>query len=196
MRCMVAIQCAVRGLLTINGQFCGPVDGEGQTFPAAQDAEIFIEYRPLDENAKPLALELVLEKGRVAKLEPAPRGYALLWPDGVIQLELKPDAPETPAETEKEQAAQNVLLRYLALRLAGDAGADALLMHPGAAGGLPAYDAVVPLRFAPLRAPERFDERAGLVTRLAPNLARVDAALAVTVPTGQGKRLIERIEVL
>lgn len=196
MRCMVAIQCAVRGLLTINGQFCGPVDGEGQTFPAAQDAEIFIEYRPFDENAKPLALELILEKGRVAKLEPAPCGYALLWPDGVIQLELKPDAPESPAETETEQAAQSVLLRYLTLRLAGDAGADALLMHPGAAEGLPAYDAVVPLRFAPLRAPERFDERAGLVTRLAPNLARVDAALAVTVPTGQGKRLIERIEVL
>ena len=89
-----------------------------------------------------------------------------------------------------------VLLRYLALRLAGDAAADALLMHPAAAKGLPAYDAVVPLRFAPLRAPERFDERAGLVVRLAPNIARVNAALAVTVPTGQGKRLIEQIEVM
>ena len=45
-------------------------------------------------------------------------------------------------------------------------------------------------------APERFDERAGLVVRLAPNIARVNAALAVTVPTGQGKRLIEQIEVM
>ena len=45
-------------------------------------------------------------------------------------------------------------------------------------------------------APERFDERAGLVTRLAPNIARVNAALAVTVPTGQGRRMIERIEVM
>lgn len=44
--------------------------------------------------------------------------------------------------------------------------------------------------------PERFDERAGLVTRLAPNIARVNAALAVTVPTGQGRRMIERIEVM
>ena len=41
-----------------------------------------------------------------------------------------------------------------------------------------------------------FDERAGLVVRLAPNIARVNAALAVTVPTGQGKRLIEQIEVM
>lgn len=196
MRCMLRIQCAVRGLLTVNGQFCGPVEGDGQTFPAAQDAEIFIEYMPLVENAGPLALELVLEKGRIARLEPAARGYALLWPDGLIQLELRPDAADAPAEAESEQAAQSVLLRYLAMRLAGDAGANALLMHPGAAERLPAYDAVVPLRFAPLRAPERFDERAGLVTRLAPNVARVDAALAVTVPTGQGKRLIERIEVM
>ena len=118
------------------------------------------------------------------------------WPDGVIQLELRPDAPGEPETGEAEQAAQSVLLRYLALRLAGDAAADALLMHPAAAKGLPAYDAVVPLRFAPLRAPERFDERAGLVVRLAPNIARVNAALAVTVPTGQGKRLIEQIEVM
>ena len=196
MRCMLCIQCAARGLLTINGQFCGPVDDEGQTFPAARDAEIFIEYTPLTENVEPLALELILEQGEVRKIEPASRGYALLWPDGVIQLELRPDAPGEPETGEAEQAAQSVLLRYLALRLAGDAAADALLMHPAAAKGLPAYDAVVPLRFAPLRAPERFDERAGLVVRLAPNIARVNAALAVTVPTGQGKRMIERIEVM
>ena len=170
--------------------------GGGQTFPAAQDAEIFIEYTPLAQSAAPLALELVLAGGEIVRLEPAARGYALLWPDGVIQLELRPDAPGEPETGEAEQAAQSVLLRYLALRLAGDAAADALLMHPAAAKGLPAYDAVVPLRFAPLRAPERFDERAGLVVRLAPNIARVNAALAVTVPTGQGKRLIEQIEVM
>ena len=57
MRSMLHIQCAVRGLLTVNGQFCGPVDGGGQTFPAAQDAEIFIEYTPLAQSAAPLALE-------------------------------------------------------------------------------------------------------------------------------------------
>ena len=196
MRCMLCIQCAARGLLTINGQFCGPVDDEGQTFPAARDAEIFIEYTPLTENVEPLALELILEQGEVRKIEPASRGYALLWPDGVIQLELRPQALDAQQAGETEQAASNVLLRYLMMRQAGDAGAGALLMRPDAAEGLPAYDAVVPLRFAPLHAPERFDERAGLVVRLAPNIARVDAALAVTVPTGQGKRMIERIEVM
>ena len=196
MRSMLHIQCAVRGLLTVNGQFCGPVDGGGQTFPAAQDAEIFIEYTPLAQSAAPLALELVLAGGQIVRLEPAARGYALLWPDGVIQLELRPQALDAQQAGETEQAASNVLLRYLMMRQAGDAGAGALLMRPDAAEGLPAYDAVVPLRFAPLHAPERFDERAGLVVRLAPNIARVDAALAVTIPTGQGKRMIERIEVM
>ena len=141
MRCMLCIQCAIRGLLTINGQFCGPVDGEGQTFPTARDAEIFIEYMPLTENAKPMALELALEQGKVSRIEPAPHGYALIWPDGLIQLELRPEAPDMPEVGETEQAAPNVLLRYLTMRLAGDAGADALLMRAGAAEGLPAYDA-------------------------------------------------------
>ena len=54
----------------------------------------------------------------------------------------------------------------------------------------------MPLRFPPLTAPERFDARAGLVYRLAPNVARVDAVLAATVPAGQGHRLIGQIEVL
>ena len=76
MRSMLHIQCAVRGLLTVNGQFCGPVDGGGQTFPAAQDAEIFIEYTPLAQSAAPLALELVLAGGEIVRLEPAARGFS------------------------------------------------------------------------------------------------------------------------
>mgnify|MGYP006868442120 CR=1 FL=1 len=88
--------------------------------------EIFIEYTPLAQSAAPLALELILAGGQIVRLEPAARGYALLWPDGVIQLELRPDAPGELETGEAEQAAQSVLLRYLALRLAGDAAADAL----------------------------------------------------------------------
>ncbi len=74
--------------------------------------------------------------------------------------------------------------------------ADALLLRAQEIPALPPYDAVVPLRFAPLAASERFDERAGLVRRLADNVAQVDAALAITSPAGQGHRLIERMEIL
>lgn len=196
MRCMIEMESAVRGLLWVNGQFCGPVDREGQTFPASENAEIFIQFFPLDIKTKPAALEMVLQNGSIARLEPETVGYALLWADGVIQLEIHPETDEQPDEQAQEQAAQTVLLRYLSMRLAGDADAAALLMEPHAADRLPQYDAVVPLRFAPLKAPERFDQCAGIVTRLAPNIARVDTVLAMTAPAGQGRRLIERMELL
>lgn len=138
----------------------------------------------------------VLQNGSIARLEPETVGYALLWTDGVIQLEIHPETDEQPDEQAQEQAAQTVLLRYLSMRLAGAADAAALLMEPHAADRLPQYDAVVPVRFAPLKAPERFDQCAGIVTRLAPNIARVDTVLAMTAPAGQGRRLIERMELL
>lgn len=42
-----------------------------------------------------------------------------------------------PEAGETEQAAPNVLLRYLTMRLAGDAGADALLMRAVRRRGCP-----------------------------------------------------------
>lgn len=184
------IESAVRGLLMVNGQFCGPVDAQGQTFPAGKDAEIYIQFFPLTEDVRALTVEMILEKGKIIKLEPQSRGYALVWPDDIIELELHPDGAPQNEETE---AVSGVLLRYLTLRLNGDERAEQMIMRPVS---LPTYEAVVPLRFAPLRAPERFDERAGLVKRIAPNIARVDAALAMTVPAGQGRRMIEQIEVM
>ena len=119
MRCMIEMESAVRGLLWVNGQFCGPVDREGQTFPASENAEIFIQFFPLDIKTKPAALEMVLQNGSIARLEPETVGYALLWADGVIQLEIHPETDEQPDEQAQEQAAQTVLLRYLSMRLAG-----------------------------------------------------------------------------
>ena len=89
MRCMIEMESTVRGLLWVNGQFCGPVDGEGQTFPASENAEVFIQFFPLDGKTKPVALEMVLQNGSIARLEPETVGYALLWADGVIQLEIR-----------------------------------------------------------------------------------------------------------
>jgi len=99
---------------------------------------------------------------------------------------------------QEKQNAPNTLLRYLGMRLSGDEQARLLLMQQDGriAPDLSEYHAVVPLRFAPLEADERYDMRAGLVRRIAPNVACVDTALAMTVPLGQGRRLIERIEIL
>lgn len=193
---ILMIESGVRGLLMVNGQFCGPVDGEGQAFPAGKNAEIYIQLFPFDASVVPLTAQMQLQEGRIELLEPRDRCFALAWPDGVIQLELRLQADE-PAQA--QQAAPNTLLRYLTMKLMGDPQAAMLWMRPQdevAAPDLSAYHAAVPLRFAPLSAGERFDERAGLVRRTAENTAQVDAALAVTTPAGQGRRLIERMEIL
>jgi len=194
---ILLIESAVRGLLYVNGQFCGPLEEDGQAFPMGRDAEIYIQLFPFDENIRPVTAQLHTAGGVVSRLSPGTRCYALMWPDGIVQLELRPEgAPET--DDGREAAAGSTLLKYLTMTLRGDAAAAHLLLRPQetAAPDLGGYETVVPLRFAPLAAGELFDERAGLVRRVLDNAAAVDVALAVTVPAGQGKRLIERVKVI
>lgn len=196
MRKTLLIESAGDGVLYVNGQFCGPMEREGQAFPCGENEEVYIQLFPFGEQT-PLAAKLLLRGGRVAALVPQDNCYALLWPDGIIQLELRMQVMEREQEQSRQTAA-NTLMQYLNMQLSGDEQARLLLMQQDEriAPDLSAYHAVVPLRFAPLDADERYDMRAGLVRRIAPNVACVDAALAMTVPLGQGRRLIEKIEIL
>ena len=195
---VLRIESAVEGLLYINGQFCGPLDRDGQAFPAGNHAEIYIQLFPFGASGAPLNVRMELHGGEIARLEPVDCAFALLWPDGIIQLELR--MPDAQAErVSGESVPAGTLLRYLSMRLAGDPQAAALLMNPQVEAGLPPleeYAAALPLRFAPVAAGTRYDDRAGLVRRIAENIACVDAALALTSPAGQGRRLIERIEIM
>ena len=191
------IESAAQGLLFVNGQFCGPVEQAGQAFPMGRNAEVYIQIFPFGESA-PLTAALEMRDGQLVRLEPQESAYALIWPDGVVQLELRlRNQPE--ARTEEEGPVHGALVRYLRLRLAGDPQASRLWLRPQDEQSMPdltTYHTVVPLRFAPISAPEHFDDRAGLVRRIADNVAIVDAALAVTSPAGHGHRLIERVEIL
>lgn len=193
---MLLIESAVQGVLFINGQFCGPMETEGQAFPLGNNAEIYIQLFPFGE-AAPLTVQLHMRGGRLARLEPKESAYALVWPDGIVQLELR--MREQPETAPAEEAAFGTLLRYLSLRLADDPQAQRLWLNPQEernAPDLSGYRAVVPLRFAPTCVPERFDDRAGLVHPVSENMAVIDAAMAVTAPAGQGRRLIESISIL
>jgi len=196
MRHTLLIECATQGVLFVNGQFCGPMEREGQAFPMGKNAEVYIQLFPFGEGM-PLTAVLEMRDGQIARLEPQENAYALLWPDGIVQLELRIQADAPP--TQEEEAAHGTLLRYLSLRLADDAQAQRLWLRPQDeqnAPDLSFYHAAVPLRFAPLAAPEPFDDHAGLVRRISSNVAIIDAALAVTSPAGRGHRLIERVEIL
>lgn len=194
---ILLIESAVRGLLYVNGQFCGPLEEDGQAFPMGRDAEIYIQLIPFDERVRPVTAELHIGGGQIGRLSPGDRCYVLMWPDGIVQLELRPDGAEETGGGE-ETAAQSALLRYLTLCLRGDGRAMQMLLRPQetAMPDLSGYDAAVPMRFAPLAAGELYDERAGLVRRVLPNAAVVDVALAVTVPAGQGRRMIERMKLI
>lgn len=192
------IESRAPGVLFINGFFCGPLEGDAQTYPLGRNAEIYIQFFPLARSAQTLSVAMRVEGEKITRLDPQDAAYALLWPDGVIQLELTPAQAQEPeaADTGRDGASSMTLLRYLSAKLAGDAQADALLMRPQDGADVSGYDAAVPLRFPPGGVSERYDERAGLVRRIAPNIACVDAALAATVPVGQGRRMIERIEIM
>ena len=196
MHLTLLIESAAQGLLFVNGQFCGPMEPQGQAFPVGRNAEVYIQLFPFGE-AIPLTAALTLRQGKIERLVPQESAFALFWPDGIIQLELRMQT-QTEMDVQK-QAASGTLLRYLMLRLAGDPQASRFWLRPQDEANtvdLTAYSAAVPLRFAPLSAPERFDDRAGLVRMVMPNAAVVDAALAVTTPAGQGRRLIEQIQIL
>lgn len=195
MRRMLMIESAAQGLLTVNGQFCGPLEGEGQAFPAGENAQAYMQFLPYDPQLRPLAAALELKAGEIVRLEPQALCYALSWPDGLIQLELCPDGSRDGGE-KGEEFAPNTLLRYLMLRLAGDPQAQRMLMRVQDEIAMEGYEAAVPLRFGPAAASAAYDERAGLVRRIAPNAAVVDAVLASTVPIGQGRKMIERMEIV
>ena len=192
------IESRTPGVLDINGFFCGPLEGEAQAYPVGQNVEIYIRLFPFSRSAQPLTVAMRMEEGHIARLEPQDAAYALLWPDGIIQLELTPENRIEPREAQatEDGVSSLTLLRYLSAKLAGDPQADVFLLRPQDGTDVSGYDAAVPMRFPPANAPERYDERAGLVRRVAPNIARVDAALAATVPEGQGRRRIERIEIM
>ncbi|MBR5224165.1 MAG: hypothetical protein IKV90_00680 [Clostridia bacterium] len=195
MQPVIFIESGADGVLLVNGFFCGPV-GEGQSFPAGRDAEVFIQLFPFGE-ALPLTVQLRLRNGQVERLVPQEAAYALCWPDGVIEVELRSSAQQAQEDGwTQRQEESGVLMRYLTLRLLGDMQAERLLLDARQTADLSGYEAAVPLRFAPKGTAARYDERAGLVRRLEENVAAVDAALAATVPVGQGMRRIERIDIV
>ena len=84
------IESRTPGLLYINGYFCGPLEGEAQSYPLGQNVQIYIQFFPYGCGAQALAAAMRVEEAGITRLDPQDAAYALLWPDGIIQLELTP----------------------------------------------------------------------------------------------------------
>lgn len=195
---MLMIESAVRGLLYINGQFCGPLEQEGQAFPVGGNGEVFVQLFPFGEGERILTAQMHLQEGVIKRLEPKENCFALCWPGSVVQLELRMHGEERTQPCEAQKTQPDALMRYLHLRLAGDSRAALLRAGQQDADGpdLSAYHAAVPLRFPPETMAKRYDQCAGLVRRVAENAAYVDVALANILLDAQGRSLIGRIEIV
>ena len=76
MRYMLLIESAATGVLFVNGQFCGPMEREGQAFPMGKNAEVYIQFFPFGEEA-PLTVMLRMRDGSLERLEPEENAYGL-----------------------------------------------------------------------------------------------------------------------
>ena len=195
---MLMVESAARGLLYVNGQFAGPLEREGQAFPVGGNGEVYLQLFSFGEGAPSLTAQMRLRDGGIEELEPKENCFALIWPDRMIQLELRMRESDRAQADETQQIQPDVLMRYLKMRLAGDS--RAALLRAGQrdmdAPDVSAYYAAVPVRFLPADVPDDwYDQRAGLVRRLAENIARVDIALARTSLDGQGRRVIDRVDI-
>lgn len=141
MQPILLIESGTPGLLYVNGQFCGELT-EPQPFPSWPDGRALIEYRPLGRCAPPMACALSLKDGLLQ-----PHGqegvFCVQWPDGVAQVELRPQRLEGAANQADIGCGLSLLSREGSAAIAreGDVlqplppGARDVSVKPGDAGG-------------------------------------------------------------
>ncbi len=89
----LAVSAPVAGVVYLNGRFAGECAADAPLFfPAAPRGAHYLEYRPLERGAVPLARRLVLAEGRPMA---APEDvFCVCWPGGVVEVKLA--CEETP----------------------------------------------------------------------------------------------------
>lgn len=109
---MLLIESKQPGLLYVNGQFCGKLDGQ-QTFIAHQDDRVYLELRPFDTRCAGVVSEIVLSGGMV---KPPESGvFVVEWPEGIKQIELHPakTAQSAPMELLSQLKAKELSLMVM-----------------------------------------------------------------------------------
>lgn len=108
---MLLIQSNTPGLLHINGQFCGRVDESPHTYLTRTDDRGYLSFQPFSDDMTPLAREICIQQDQL--LAPDSGLYALQWPEGVCQIEIRPAsyAHSTATESSIPPQAQDLVKR-------------------------------------------------------------------------------------
>lgn len=102
MQPMLAITAQQAGLLYINGGFCGELDPARALYrPVNPFGALYLDYRPLTDAHRPMARRLVFSGGSVLResAENAAGLSLVLWPCGVVELELEPEPWQQPQQS-------------------------------------------------------------------------------------------------
>ncbi len=98
MQPVLIVGSRVPGLLYVNGRPAGELggdqDGGAVVMPVAPRGAVYIEHRPFENGYLPLTRRLTLSGGSVLadSVADAPGLSAVLWPGGVTEVELMPEA--------------------------------------------------------------------------------------------------------
>lgn len=95
MQTVLSIRSETAGAVYVNGRLAGEVDPDHSvTLPVSPFGALILEHRPFSTGFLPLTLRIPISQGAplVASL-PDARLFAALWPDGLIELELRPERP-------------------------------------------------------------------------------------------------------
>lgn len=102
MQPMLAITARQEGLLYLNGSFCGELGPERTLFrPVNPFGALYLDYHPLTDAHRPMTRRLVLSGGHVLResAEAAAGISLVLWPGGVVELELEPAPWQQPRQS-------------------------------------------------------------------------------------------------
>ena len=87
----LVITAPIPGMVYINGHFAGETSAERPLFaPVAPFGPVYLEYRPLEEGWLSLARRLVMSGGRPMSDSLPDSLFAVLWPEGITEIEFSP----------------------------------------------------------------------------------------------------------
>ena len=93
MQPMLVLSAVQPGILHINGRFAGEISAAAPLLrPSASHGALLMDYRPFDDAYRPMARRLVFSGGKPMQesLEAAGGLSCVIWPGGIIEIELHP----------------------------------------------------------------------------------------------------------
>ena len=103
----------VPGLICVNGRLVGETGETPLAVPVSPRGAVYLEHRPMARGCLPLAGRVTFSGGRALPESITQGLWALCWPSGVVEVEMKPERLEE-AETTRAGGPEDARAAHLA----------------------------------------------------------------------------------